>query len=948
MNFKSTFPINNNKSPFNQFSFQNQYPSYNSPFKSSFFFNNDQINEKRKIKRFTPHEDQLILQGFSKFGKNWSKIIEWSHLDRTSSQISSRFSRKLKKLLSQSKNHNFRSYSNQSQASSSSTSFLFPKSLKTDQENGAFHDISIGDHSTNGFNESFKVSQSSEFENNNHNFYKLNKPNITNNSKQQQLQLQLQEKQNNGLKKQIIEDSSINSKSLTKNSLGSPSSNSRKRVRRKKRKKKKKKKKKYKKKKQTKYKYQNINLENNSDQTEEIDLSIVNDQNSSRFNNNTTATTQIQSQNKDQLQMLDTILTKMDKKITQPKKKVRKTKILSTNYKIIYPVQSLNNKNSKTPNLENSDQKEIEKEKENGNGKIQKNKNENGNGNGNEKEKEKEKKNEITTNNNNTNNNNTTTSATTSMPNEKPNKKKSNDHPKKKLKKNKKKEKKSKKELKKKLEKYKMKYYIYKGKCERLENEVQESKDVAQKLEELESEYKDHLLKEREITSRAREEIYRLMIFDSQHEKKKLREQVRKENLRLGTFKMKRIGLTYETEYIHGEDFQKIHEKISKCVREEEKIKELRKILHTNKPVPISDSSRESLEQQNPEYLKQLARYHQQEEVYKLRLATIRKEKVELEKERSRLKIQKHLQLKQIRRLENEENSRFRGNPLLKNNRYLVLSLLGKGGFSEVFKTYDLQEFRLVACKFHQLNINWKPEQSRNYLKHSLREYEIQKSLNHKKIVRLFDVFEVDEQSFCTIMEYCPRGDLDTLLKTKRTLVERQARSIITQIFEGLEYLNSQRRKIIHYDLKPGNILFDDDGIKITDFGLSKITVEEDPKIELTSQGSGTHWYLPPECFERKNVPMISSKVDVWSVGIMFFQMLYGYRPFGEKMSPIDLWNQNVIINQGKNIEFPKKPNISNPTKDFIKLCLTYDQEKRPDVLTIAQHPYLNPHLKKK
>ncbi|KAJ6237327.1 tousled-like kinase [Anaeramoeba flamelloides] len=934
MNYKSSFPINENKSPFKRFSFQNQYSSFNSPFKSSFFFNSDQINEKRKIKRFTPQEDQLILNGYNKFGKNWSKIIEWSHLDRTSSQISSRFSRKLKKLLSQNKNNNFSSYSNQSQASSSSTSFLFPKSIKTDQENGAFHGDSHETILTNGCNGSLKVSQSSEFEPNNHTFNKLNKPNQNKKLQlQQQQQLQLQAKQNIGINKKTIQESSTNSQSLTKNSIGSQSSNSRKRVRRKKRKKKKKKKK-NKKKKQTKYNFQNMNLENNSNQTEEIGLNFHKDQNLKANHTAPTTTQQTQPQNKEQLQMLDPIITNSDKKITQPKKKVRKTKILTTNPKNIYPAQSTSNQNLNTVNFKNNDHKEteieIEKEKEN------ENQGENG------------KNKEITSNNSNNNTDNTTVNTNMPTVDEKTNNKKTSDPIKKKnKKKDKKKEKESKKELKKKLEKYKMKYFMYKDKCERLENEVQESKDVAQKLEELESEYKDHLLKEREITSRAREEIYRLMILDSQHEKKKLREQVRKDNLRLGTFKMKRKGLTYETEYIHGEDFQKTHDKISRCVQEEEKIKELRKILHKNKPVPISDSSRESLEQQNPEYLKQLARYHQQEEVYKLRLATIRKEKVELEKERSNLKIQKHLQMKQIRRLENEENSRFRGNPLLKNDRYLVLSLLGKGGFSEVFKTYDLQEFRLVACKFHQLNLNWNSEQSRNYLKHSLREYEIQKSLNHKRIVRLFDVFEVDEQSFCTIMEYCPRGDLDTLLKTKRTLVERQARSIITQIFEGLEYLNSQRRKIIHYDLKPGNILFDDDGIKITDFGLSKITLEEDPKIELTSQGSGTHWYLPPECFERKNVPMISSKVDVWSVGIMFFQMLYGYRPFGEKMSPVDLWNQNVIINQGKNINFPKKPNISNDTKQFIKLCLTYDQEKRPDVLTISQHPYLNPHLKK-
>lgn len=69
--------------------------------------------------------------------------------------------------------------------------------------------------------------------------------------------------------------------------------------------------------------------------------------------------------------------------------------------------------------------------------------------------------------------------------------------------------------------------------------------------------------------------------------------------------------------------------------------------------------------------------------------------------------------------------------------------------------------------------------------------------------------------------------------------------------------------------------------IKITDFGLSKLMTEDlynpDIGMDLTSQGAGTYWYLPPECFETgREPPKISSKVDIWSLGIIFFQCLFG------------------------------------------------------------------------
>ena len=87
--------------------------------------------------------------------------------------------------------------------------------------------------------------------------------------------------------------------------------------------------------------------------------------------------------------------------------------------------------------------------------------------------------------------------------------------------------------------------------------------------------------------------------------------------------------------------------------------------------------------------------------------------------------------------------------------------------------------------------------------------------------------------------------DLDAVLNATPILPEKEARIIIVQVFQGLVYLNKKAQKIIHYDLKPGNVLFDEVGVtKVTDFGLSKI-VEDDvgsQGMELTSQGAGTYW----------------------------------------------------------------------------------------------------------
>lgn len=255
-------------------------------------------------------------------------------------------------------------------------------------------------------------------------------------------------------------------------------------------------------------------------------------------------------------------------------------------------------------------------------------------------------------------------------------------------------------------------------------------------------------------------------------------------------------------------------------------------------------------------------------------------------------------------------------------------------------------ELREVAVKIHQLDPRWPDSKKENYTKHVSREYEIHRNVRHPRIVSLYDVFEIDNNSFATVLECCKGTDLDTLLKLKRRLPERQARALLVQILSGMSYLSQpsgSRQGIIHYDLKPGNILFDEFGdAKITDFGLSKIVDAHDPaeSMELTSQGAGTYWYLPPECFITTEQVRISNKVDVWSIGVIYYQMLYGSRPFGEGKTQDKLLTDHTMLNAHQ-VHFPDRPEVSDDGKAFVRQCLMYDQAFRPTIAQLCEHSYV-------
>jgi tousled-like kinase len=162
--------------------------------------------------------------------------------------------------------------------------------------------------------------------------------------------------------------------------------------------------------------------------------------------------------------------------------------------------------------------------------------------------------------------------------------------------------------------------------------------------------------------------------------------------------------------------------------------------------------------------------------------------------------------------------------------------------------------------------------------------------------------------------------------------------------------------------LVSGNILFDENGdAKITDFGLSKILESSsadaaDASLELTSQGAGTYWYLPPECFVVDRSVRISNKVDVWAIGVIFFQMLYGRRPFGDGMTQDRILSDRTMLG-ARTVPFPDEGRVggggsgdargrpsavvSPEARDFVRACLRYDQADRPTIAQLCEHPYV-------
>lgn len=208
--------------------------------------------------------------------------------------------------------------------------------------------------------------------------------------------------------------------------------------------------------------------------------------------------------------------------------------------------------------------------------------------------------------------------------------------------------------------------------------------------------------------------------------------------------------------------------------------------------------------------------------------------------------------------------------------RYRILQLLGKGGMGAVYLAIDSQLNRKVALKIPFFNAKEEPGRAERFI----REARSAASLHHPNICTVFDVGEISGCLFIT-MAYIDGQPLEDLFDEDRLLPIEASLEIICKMALAIEKAHSQ--SIIHRDLKPANVMITPEGEPvIMDFGLAKVIGENDrAEARLTKEGAilGTPRYMSPEQVSGDQ-KAIGPATDVYSLGVMLFELLTGKSPF--------------------------------------------------------------------
>ena len=203
------------------------------------------------------------------------------------------------------------------------------------------------------------------------------------------------------------------------------------------------------------------------------------------------------------------------------------------------------------------------------------------------------------------------------------------------------------------------------------------------------------------------------------------------------------------------------------------------------------------------------------------------------------------------------------------NDRYEILKTIGEGGMANVYLAKDVILDRNVAIKVLRGDL----ANDEKFVRRFQREALSASSLSHPNIVEIYDVGE-DDGDYFIAMEYIPGLNLKQLLKKRGSLTVHEVIDIMLQITSAMSVAHDSM--IIHRDLKPQNILImDDGGIKITDFGIAMAL--NSTQFTQTNSAMGSVHYFPPEQASGKGATL---KSDVYSLGIMMYELLTGELPF--------------------------------------------------------------------
>ena len=203
------------------------------------------------------------------------------------------------------------------------------------------------------------------------------------------------------------------------------------------------------------------------------------------------------------------------------------------------------------------------------------------------------------------------------------------------------------------------------------------------------------------------------------------------------------------------------------------------------------------------------------------------------------------------------------------NDRYEIIKSIGEGGMANVYLAYDTILDRRVAIKVLRGDLS----NDEKFVRRFQREALSASSLSHPNIVEMYDVGE-DNGIYYIVMEYIEGKTLKQLIKKRGSITLSEAIDIMLQLTDGISHAHDSY--IIHRDLKPQNILIKEDGtIKITDFGIAMAL--NSTQLTQTNSVMGSVHYLPPEQASGKGSTIRS---DIYSMGILFYELLTGSLPF--------------------------------------------------------------------
>ena len=256
-----------------------------------------------------------------------------------------------------------------------------------------------------------------------------------------------------------------------------------------------------------------------------------------------------------------------------------------------------------------------------------------------------------------------------------------------------------------------------------------------------------------------------------------------------------------------------------------------------------------------------------------------------------------------------------------------IIELLGMGGMGMVYKARQTRLDRLVALKI--LPIDATPDAS--FAERFEREAKALAKLNHPGIVTLYD-FGQTKEHYYFIMEYVDGMNLRQLIQAK-TLEPRQALELVMQICTALQFAHDA--KIVHRDIKPENILITKKGqVKVADFGLAKlIGGQPDTALTASQMVMGTLNYMAPE--QREKPLEVDHRADIYSLGVVFYEMLTGEVPMGRFDAPskkvqIDVRLDEVVLHALEREPARRYQQVSEVKSNVETITSSKLQEKKP------------------